>query len=84
MTGLTSSIQRRKAFLQLLMYFLVVDTLAGICGALLARGVGVIEAALAAAYINGRAGELAADRNGEGTVASDIFETIPAAITINN
>ncbi|MEX2028148.1 MAG: NAD(P)H-hydrate dehydratase, partial [Candidatus Curtissbacteria bacterium] len=57
------------------------DTLAGICGALLARGVGVIEAALAAAYINGRAGELAADKNGEGTVASDIFDFIPQVIS---
>src|SRR3989344_6835735 len=35
------------------------DTLAGICGALLARGVGLWEAGHAAAYINGAAGELA-------------------------
>lgn len=58
------------------------DTLAGICGALLARGVGMLEAALAAAYINGKAGELAAEKNGEGTVASDIFDFIPKVINV--
>ncbi len=56
------------------------DTLSGICGALLARGVGLWEAAYAAAYINGKAGELASEKKGEGVVASDIFETIPKAI----
>lgn len=57
------------------------DTLAGICGALLARGVGMIEAALAAAYINGKAGELAGEKNGEGLIASDIFDFIPQVIS---
>lgn len=57
------------------------DTLAGICGALLARGVGLFEAAHVAAYINGKAGEMAANKRGEGVVASDIFEYIPKAIT---
>lgn len=56
------------------------DTLSGICGALLARGIGLWEAAYAAAYINGKAGELAAEKKGEGLVASDIFETIPKVI----
>lgn len=56
------------------------DTLAGICAALLARGTGMFEAAQAAAYINGRAGELAAEQKGEGALASDIFETIPEVI----
>lgn len=56
------------------------DTLAGICGALLARGVGMFEAAHVAAYINGRAGEMAAARRGEGVVASDIFDFIPRVI----
>lgn len=59
------------------------DTLAGICGALLARGVGLFEAAHVAAYINGKAGELAGARRGEGLVASDIFEYIPRAIAEN-
>lgn len=56
------------------------DTLSGICGALLARGVGLIEAANAAAYINGKAGELAAEVKGEGLAASDIFEYLPKVI----
>lgn len=56
------------------------DTLAGICGALLARGVGLLESAHAAAYINGMAGEMASTKKGEGLVASDIFDFIPKAI----
>ena len=46
----------------------------------MARGVGLLEAAHAAAYINGKAGELAAERRGEGLVASDIFDYIPKTI----
>ena len=57
------------------------DTLSGILGALLARGVGLFEAAHVAAYINGRAGELAAEKKGEGVVASDIFDFIPQVIS---
>lgn len=56
------------------------DTLAGICAALLARGVGLFEAAHAAAYINGRAGSLAGSHFGEGVAASDIFSFIPRVI----
>lgn len=56
------------------------DTLAGIVGALLARGVGLLEAAHAGAYINGKAGEMAAARRSEGLVASDIFDYIPRVI----
>jgi NAD(P)H-hydrate epimerase len=56
------------------------DTLAGICGALLARGVDPFEAACAAAYINGKAGELAARKWGESTIASDLLREIPQAI----
>lgn len=48
------------------------DVLAGICASLLARGVGVFEAAHAAAYINGKAGE-EMEFIGESVVASDIF-----------
>lgn len=59
------------------------DTLSGICGALLARGTGMMEAAYAAAYINGEAGELAAKKYGEGVIASDIFETIPKVIKVD-
>ncbi len=56
------------------------DTLSGICGALLARGIKHFEAAQIAAYINGRAGELACKKYGEGVLASDIFEFIPLVI----
>jgi NAD(P)H-hydrate epimerase len=56
------------------------DTLAGICGALLARRIKPLAAAAAAAYINGRAGELAAKDYGESVLASDIFEFIPKVI----
>lgn len=59
------------------------DTLAGILASLLARGLGQFEAAHAAAYINGKAGELASLHRGEGVVASDIFETIPKVIATN-
>lgn len=57
------------------------DTLSGILGALLSRGVGLFEAAHAAAYINGQAGELAAKDLGEGLIATDIFDYIPKAIS---
>lgn len=56
------------------------DTLAGILGALLARGTGMMEAAHSAAYINGKAGEFACAHKGEGVAASDIFEYIPKVI----
>jgi hydroxyethylthiazole kinase-like uncharacterized protein yjeF len=56
------------------------DTLAGICGAMLARKINLIESARAAAFINGRAGEMAAEIYGEGLIASDIFEFIPKVI----
>ncbi|MBU0898444.1 MAG: NAD(P)H-hydrate dehydratase [Nanoarchaeota archaeon] len=56
------------------------DTLAGICGALLARGVDSEDAAAAAAYINGSAGALAAREYGEGMLATDLLERIPSVI----
>lgn len=56
------------------------DTLAGVLGALLARSIGLIEAAHVAAYINGKAGELASEDLGESVVASDIFEYLPKVI----
>ena len=56
------------------------ETITGICGALLARGVEPFEAACAAAYINGAAGELAARKFRQGMLASDILEKIPDII----
>ncbi len=56
------------------------DTLAGICGALLARGIPPYEAAIAGSFINKKAGEMAAEKYGEGMLASDMFEFIPEVV----
>lgn len=56
------------------------DTLAGIAGALLARRVSLFDAAAGAAYINGKAGELAAKKFKESLVATDIIDAIPDVI----
>ncbi len=56
------------------------DTLAGICGALLARGAGTFDAACCAAYINGLAGDIASKTFHEGLTASDTLWSIPKAI----
>lgn len=56
------------------------DTLAGICGALLARGGEPFEAACAAAFVNGRAGDIAVKDFGEGLLATDILDAIPKVI----
>ena len=56
------------------------DTLAGICGALLARGINAFETAQAAAFINGLAGEIAFKKLGEGLMATDLIEAIPEVI----
>lgn len=56
------------------------DTLAGICGALLARGIDPFVAAQAAAYINGKAGEIVAKEKKEGLLATDLVEAIPEVL----
>jgi ADP-dependent NAD(P)H-hydrate dehydratase / NAD(P)H-hydrate epimerase len=56
------------------------DTLSGIAGALLARRIDAMNAAAGAAYINGRAGELAAKKMKESLVATDIIDSIPGVI----
>ncbi|OIO44577.1 NAD(P)H-hydrate dehydratase [bacterium (Candidatus Gribaldobacteria) CG10_big_fil_rev_8_21_14_0_10_37_21] len=56
------------------------DTLAGIAGALLAYTGDPFLAAKAAAYINGKAGELAGKKFGWGTLATDVVDNIPAVI----
>ena len=56
------------------------DTLAGICGALMARKVEPFTAAQAAAYINGKAGEIAAKNLKEGLTATDVIEAIPQVL----
>jgi hydroxyethylthiazole kinase-like uncharacterized protein yjeF len=56
------------------------DTLAGICGALMARNINSFETAQAAAYINGKAGEIVAQKLKEGLTATDLIEAIPEVI----
>jgi hydroxyethylthiazole kinase-like uncharacterized protein yjeF len=57
------------------------DVLAGIVGALIARGLPVWTAALAGVYLHGRAGDRAAARLGpESLVAADLVDVLPEAI----
>ena len=56
------------------------DTLAGIAGALMARGIEPFLAGQAAAYINGLAGELAGKKFGESLMATDLIETLALVI----
>lgn len=59
------------------------DSLTGICAALVARRINKIDiftAACAAAYINRRAGDIAARRFKEGVSAADLIDNIPLAI----
>jgi len=55
------------------------DVLAGITGALLCH-LPAFEAACIAAYVNGRAGEIVAAERGEGMLASDLVDRIPAEL----
>jgi len=52
------------------------DTLAGICGALMARKIDPLKAAMAGAYLNGRAGEIAGEKLKESLTATDVIEAI--------
>lgn len=56
------------------------DTLAGICGALMARGINPFLAGQAAAYINGKAGEIAGETKKDGLLATDLIEAIPEVL----
>ncbi len=56
------------------------DTLTGICGALLARGIDTFNSACAAAYVNGKAGELASKKYKEGLLATDLIENISMVV----
>lgn len=56
------------------------DTLAGICGGLMARGVDKFEAACAGAYINSKAGEIVAKKLKQGLLATDLVEAIPQVL----
>ncbi len=53
------------------------DTLAGICGSLMAQGCSQFISACGASYINGRAGDIAAKDLKMGMLASDLIQKIP-------
>lgn len=55
------------------------DVLAGIVGAIYAKN-DALEAAVAGAFINGRAGDLAFEKYGFGLLATDIIDNIPKAM----
>ena len=56
------------------------DTLAGICGAIMAQGFSSFVAAQAGAFINGKAGEIAAKEKKESILATDLIEAISKVI----
>ncbi len=56
------------------------DTLAGICGSLIAQGQKVFKAAQAASYINSKAGRESAKDKKHGLTATDVIETIPKVL----
>jgi len=57
------------------------DSLTGIIASLIGQGAGAFEAAVAGVYLHGLAGDIAAEQKGKyGVIASDIVDSIPAAI----
>ena len=56
------------------------DVLAGITGALLARGLSPFDAARLAAFISGSAGDMAFSEKSYGLLAGDVAERIPAVL----
>lgn len=53
------------------------DVLAGIVGAMLAKGLSTFDAARVAAYVNGRAGDIARSTLGHSLTATDVLNSIP-------
>ena len=56
------------------------DVLAGIVAALVAKKNAPLNAAAAAAYVNGKAGEMVAGKKGYSVVATDLIEALPETI----
>ncbi|MCK4714518.1 MAG: NAD(P)H-hydrate dehydratase, partial [Candidatus Aenigmarchaeota archaeon] len=56
------------------------DVLSGLCGAFLAMGMKSMNAAAAAAYVCGEAGDMAAEELGPGLLATDVVRRIPAVL----
>ena len=58
------------------------DVLAGVIGAMLAKGMPVAQGACAGVYVHVRAGQIAAAPHGpDGVVASDVISALPAALS---
>jgi len=56
------------------------DTLTGVVAALAGQGLTPLDAAILAAYVHGRAGDIAASRLGQvSLIASDIIDALPEA-----
>ncbi len=59
------------------------DVLAGVIGSLVAQSSAVLPAVLAAVYLHGLAGDLAAaERGGQGLMASDLLEHLPEGLQL--
>lgn len=59
------------------------DALTGMIAGLIAQGVSIEKALVAAVYIHGMAGDMAAEKAGEmGLLATDVIENIPKAIKV--
>lgn len=60
------------------------DVLAGLIAGMRSQGLSAFDAAVVGGYIHGLAGEIAASQygSGRGIIASDVMETIPAALGI--
>jgi len=56
------------------------DVLTGAAAAFVARRLSPADAAVLAAFVHGVAGELAGAESGEGAIASDVLERLPAAV----
>ena len=56
------------------------DVLTGVIGALLCQNLGVAEAAAAAVYLHGMAGDRLYQQNGFGYTASELGDVIPGCI----
>ena len=56
------------------------DVLSGVCAALVAKGLGPFDAARLGAWLVGKAGEVAAARNGPGLLATDVVDALPGVL----
>ena len=59
------------------------DVLSGITGTLLAKGMSPFDAARVAAYINGKAGDIARSRLGHSLTATDVIDCIPEVLSLH-